>query len=145
MTWRLYQNLVDFAFDNKKERNAQLKALYTKLRFGYTGPVPPGGLRTMPAAPPFPPPPSPPHTHTHTHTFFCSKKKKEKQYWKKQRVSKQNLLKGCHQSQNARASKIHKFFLLPNHSGEQYTFQCFMAPPLLKSTVCRALNVCKIE
>ena len=33
-------------------------------------------------------------------TIFCNKKKKKGNKEKKERVSKQKLLKGCHQSQN---------------------------------------------
>ena len=57
--------------------------------------------------------------------FFRSKKKTGKT-----RVSKQKLLKGCHQGQNVtvlaiRASRVQKFFFLAN-----IPFQCSMAPPL---------------
>ena len=48
-----------------------------------------------------PPSPSPPTIfHTHTHTLFCVAKIKKGNKGKKGRVSKQKLLKGCHQGQN---------------------------------------------
>ena len=40
------------------------------------------------------------HTHTHTHTLFCVAKRKKGNKGKEESVSKQKLLKGCHQGQN---------------------------------------------
>ena len=40
------------------------------------------------------------HTHTHTHTLFYVAKGKKRNKGKKERVSKQKLLTGCHQGQN---------------------------------------------
>ena len=62
------------------------------------------------------PPPRPP--------LFCVAKRKKGDKDKKERVSKQKLLNGSHQSQNisfshSRASRIQKFFLSPNHGGWQ--------------------------
>ena len=40
------------------------------------------------------------HTHTHTHTLFYVAKGKKRNKGKKERVSKQKLLTGCHPGQN---------------------------------------------
>ena len=88
---------------------------------------------------PCPPTSTPLHTHTHTHTFLYSKKKKGKQ-GKKERFSKQKLLKSCHQGQNvtvlaileSRVSRIQKIFLSATHGSQQY-FSVFHGPSTLKS------------
>ena len=59
-------------------------------------------------------------------TFFSWQKENRE----KEKVSKQKLLKGCHQGQNVtvlaiRASRVQKFLLLAN-----IPFQCSMTPPL---------------
>ena len=84
-----------------------------------------------------PPPPSPtppPPTHTHTHTLLHSKKKNEKQR-KKERISKQKLLKHCHQGQNDIVSAILERLEFKNVSCRptmvaSNTFQYYMAPSL---------------
>ena len=67
--------------------------------------------------------------------LVCVAKKKGNK-GKKERVSKQKVLKGCHQSQNVTVSVIldrpefKKFSCRPNMVADN-TFQCSMAPPLL--------------
>ena len=69
--------------------------------------------------------------------FGMPKSKKEKKA-KKERVSKQKLLKDVTKKvkiycfSHSRASRTQKFFLLPNHSGRQY-FSVFLGPSTLKS------------
>ena len=68
-------------------------------------------------------------------TFLRSKKKKGRQRKKGKGVSKQKLLKGCHQGQNAIVLAIlepleFNFFLSDNHGSRQY-FSVFHGPPLL--------------
>ena len=72
--------------------------------------------------PPPPPPPPPPRT------FLRRKKKKEKK-GKKERFSKQKLLKGCHQGQNATVLAILECleFLSANYGGRQ-CFSVFHGP-----------------
>ena len=94
------------------------------------------------AMPPSPPPtPSAPfsptifHTHTHTHTLFCVAKIKKGNKGRKERVSKQKLLKGCHQGQNVTVLAILERLEFKNFSCQLTmvagnTFQRFMAPPL---------------
>ena len=67
-------------------------------------------------------------------TFLCSKKKKGWQR-KKERVSKQKLLKGCQQGQNVIVLTILERLELENFSCRptmvaDNTFQCSMAPSL---------------
>ena len=76
----------------------------------------------------------PPPTHTHTHTLLHSKKKNEKQR-KKERISKQKLLKHCHQGQNDIVSAILERLEFKNVSCRptmvaSNTFQYYMAPSL---------------
>ena len=71
-------------------------------------------------------------------------KRKKGDKEKKERVSKQKLLKGCHQGQNIIVLTIlerlefEKFFLSANHGGRQY-FPVFHGTPTLKS-ISPALN-----
>ena len=67
-------------------------------------------------------------------TFLRSKKKKRKT--KEERISKQKLLKGCHQGQNVTVLAILERLELKNFPCRptivtDNTFQCSMAPPLL--------------
>ena len=68
-------------------------------------------------------------------TFLGTKKKRGKQR-KKERVSKQKLLlKGCHQGQKVTVLAILERLELKHFSCRptmvaDYTFQCYMAPPL---------------
>ena len=72
-----------------------------------------------------PPPPSstPPPPHT---PIFLRRKKKKASKGKKERVSKLQLLKGCHQGQAFTVLAIPErldfkvFFLSVNHGGRQY-------------------------
>ena len=81
-----------------------------------------GGPETMPPLP---------HSSP---TFLRSKKKKGRQR-QKERVSRQKLLKGCHQGQNVIALAILERLDFENFSCRptlvaNKTFQCSMAPPL---------------
>ena len=68
-------------------------------------------------------------------TFFGVEKRNKANKGKKERVSKQKLLKGCHQGQNVTVLAIlerlelKKKFLLANAVADN-TFQCSMAPSL---------------
>ena len=68
--------------------------------------------------------------------FFClAKKKKEKETKEKKKVSKQKLLKDCHQFQNVTVLAIlvrlefKNFSCRPTMVADS-TFQCATAPPL---------------
>ena len=94
--------------------------LHCSSRAGNTG-VP---WEHAPPPPTNPPPPSP--------TFLRTKKKVRKR--KKERVSKQKLLKGCHQDQNITVLAIlerlefEKFSCWPTMVADS-TFQCSMTSP----------------
>ena len=66
---------------------------------------------------------------------FCLAKRKKGNQGKKERFSKQKLLKGCHQGQNVTVLAIleclefKKFSCRPTMVAGN-TFQCSMAPPL---------------
>ena len=88
-------------------------------------------------APHLPHPSHPLPQHTHTHTLLHSKKKNEKQR-KKERISKQKLLKHCHQGQNDIVSAILERLEFKNVSCRptmvaSNTFQYYMAPSLWNS------------
>ena len=77
-----------------------------------------------------PPPPLSP--------LFCVAKREKGDKSKKERVSKQKLLKGCHQGQNITILAILECLEFENLSCRStmvasITFQCSMAPPTLKS------------
>ena len=67
--------------------------------------------------------------------LFCVAKRKKRNQGKKERFSKQKLLKGCHQGQNVTVLAIleclefKKFSSRPTMVADN-TSQCFMAPPL---------------
>ena len=68
--------------------------------------------------------------------FFCVAKRKKRDKGKKERVSKQKPLKGCHQSQNIIALAILERLEFENFSCQptmvtDNTFQCSMPPPPL--------------
>ena len=70
----------------------------------------------------------------HTTPFFCSRKKKGNKV-KKEKVSKQKLLKGSHQGKNVTVLAIlerleFKHFPCPTTMVAVDTFQYSMAPPL---------------
>ena len=87
-----------------------------------TRPATTGGPEAM--TPPSPPPP-----------LFCVAKRKKGNQGKKERFSKQKLLKGCHQGQNITVLAIleclefKNFYCQPTMVADN-TFQCSMAPPL---------------
>ena len=67
--------------------------------------------------------------------FFCKGKRKKGIKGKKERVSKQKLLKGCHQGQNVTVLAILERLEFKNFSCRptmvtDSTFQYFVAPPL---------------
>ena len=72
------------------------------------------------------------------HHFFCVAKRKKGDKGKKERVSMQKLLKGCHQGQNIIVLTILERLEFENFSCRptivaDNTFQCCLAPPTLKS------------
>ena len=73
-----------------------------------------------------------------TLSLFCLAKRKKGNKGKNEIVSKQKLLKGCHQGQNAtvlailQRLKFKKFFLLASHGVQQY-FSVFYGPYTLKT------------
>ena len=74
-------------------------------------------------------------TNTHTHTLFCLAKRKKGNKGEKERLSKQKLLKGCHQGQNVTVLAALECLEFKNFSGRptmvaDSTCQCSMAPPL---------------
>ena len=67
--------------------------------------------------------------------LFCVAKRKRGNKRKKERLSKQNLLKDCHQGQNVTVLAILERLEFKNCSGRSTmvvdnTFQCSMTPPL---------------
>ena len=75
---------------------------------------------------------------------FCVAKRKKGDRGKKERVSKQKLLKGCHQRKNIIVLAILERLDFENFSCgptmvADNTFQCSMAPAILKS-ILPALN-----
>ena len=74
--------------------------------------------------------PCPPHP-----SFFCEAKRNKKNKGKKERVSRQKLLKGSHQGQNVTVLAILESLEFQNFTCRSTmvadnTFQCSMAPPL---------------
>ena len=125
MAWTFSKNV------NIKQRN------FSKASQGRRpGAMPPSPPPTHPPPPPPPPPsPLPSSTLTHTHTLFCVAKIKKGNKGRKERVSKQKLLKGCHQGQNVTVLAILERLEFKNFSCQLTmvagnTFQRFMAPPL---------------
>ena len=67
-------------------------------------------------------------------TLFCEAKRKKGNKGKKERLSKQKLLKGCHQGQNVTALAILERLEFKKFSGQLTmvagnTCQCSTAPP----------------
>ena len=74
----------------------------------------------------------------HGFPLFCVAKRKKEDKGKKEKVSKQKLLKGCHQGQNIIVLPIlecleFEDFSCPPTMVDDNTFQCSMAPATLKS------------
>ena len=71
------------------------------------------------------------HAPPHPSPYFCVTNGKKRNKEKKELVSKQKHLKGCHQGQNVTVL-LTKFFMPLNHGGRQY-FSLFHGPSTLKS------------
>ena len=112
---KFHPGMKFYSFHPGMKFTCKQKFFHPGMRFRLAGPATPGR----------------PGGHGLPPLFFVVKRKSGEK-GKKERVSKQKLLKGCHQGQNVDVSAIQKFFLSANHGGRHY-FSVFHGPSTLKS------------